>query len=394
MDSAVRTSTAGTNFAGVPATRWREDSHPRLYSGSGARGEGGMTKHDFDVAVTFAGEDRGFVDEVVALVKDAGFTVFFDEDAKIEMWGQDLTEYFPDVFERRSRFAVMFVSVHYASKPWTRLERRSVLVRAMQSSTPYLLPVRLDSTELPGVRSTVAYLDAEVEGAAGVAEAITTKLGSSRAEGTRRFNGRVPRTPAEAATLVGERPAGWEYILFSYWLVTGIEKRNDAYNDHRLRFALGGEFVPTDEFVSYTQIEFARIGSIMEAFEHLLLGPAQQTAMGAPGEAGDPDLIQHFASRMLLIYDELLAWAHRIRSAATPLDEGRAALRALADYAAQPIEAVRDFVLDFRERMDQLTRTLESGESVSLQLTIEFDIPSEISTRYENARERLTRALR
>lgn len=259
-----------------------------------------MTEYDFDIAVTFAGEDRAFVDEVVALVKDAGFTVFYDEDAKVEMWGQDLTEYFPDVYERRARFAVMFVSAHYASKPWTRLERRSVLMRAMQNSTPYLLPVRLDSTELPGVRSTVAYLDAQVEGAPGVAAAVAAKLGSSQAAGTRLFNGRVPRTPMEAAILIGERPAGWEYILFSYWLATGVEQRNDAYNDHRLQFALGGKFVPTDELVNYAQSEFARILSITEAFERLLLGPAQETAMGAPGEAGDPDLIQHLATRMLL----------------------------------------------------------------------------------------------
>lgn len=353
-----------------------------------------MAEYDFDIAVTFAGEDREFVDEVVALIKEAGFTVFYDEDTKVEMWGQDLTEYFPDVYENRARFAVMFVSAHYAAKPWTRLERRSVLVRAMQSSAPYLLPVRLDSTELPGVRSTLAYLDAQVEGVAGVAAAVTTKLGSSQADGTRRFNGQVPRTPAEAATLIGERPAGWEYILFSYWLATGIEERSDAYNDHRLQFALGGEFVPTDDLVDYAQIELAKILSITEAFERLLLGPAQETAMGTPGESGDPDLIQHLASRMLMIYDELLAWAHRIRSATTPLKEGRALLLALADYAAQPIDAVREFVLDFRDRMDRLSETLESGESVSLELSISFDVPRDVSKRYEDALQRFRKALR
>lgn len=46
-----------------------------------------MSEYDFDVAVTFAGEDRVFVNEVVELVKEAGFSVFYDEDAKVEMWG-------------------------------------------------------------------------------------------------------------------------------------------------------------------------------------------------------------------------------------------------------------------------------------------------------------------
>ena len=352
-----------------------------------------MAKHDFDVAVTFAGEDRAFVDEVVELVKEAGFTVFYDEDAKVEMWGEDLTEFFPDVYERRARYAVMFVSNHYAAKPWTRLERRSVLLRAMQSDTPYLLPVRLDSTQLPGVRSSVAYLDAHVEGPTGVAEAVKEKLGSERAEGRRRFNGRVPRTPSEAATLVGERPAGWEYILFSYWLATGVDRRNDAYNDHRLQFALGGEYLPTAELAGYIQAEFAQLAAVTETFERLLLGPAQVTAMGARGEEGDPDLIEHLASRMLLIYDELLIWSRRLRSATTSLEEGRAALRALADYANQPIEAVRDFVTDLRDRMDGLNATLEHGESVELQLVVAFEIPDQVSRQYEYAFEQLKRSM-
>ncbi|MBF4606933.1 TIR domain-containing protein [Curtobacterium sp. VKM Ac-1393] len=344
-----------------------------------------MTDHDFDIAVTFAGEDREFVDEVVKLVKASGMTVFYDEDAKVEMWGEDLTEFFADVYERRARYAVMFVSAQYAAKAWTRHERRSVLVRAIESPTPYLLPVRLDSTKLPGVRSTVAYLDGLAEGPAGVAEAVKAKVGASRADGELRFNGRVPRSPAEAATLLGERPPGWEYIAFSYWLSAGLEQRRSAYNDHIMGFALGGEFIPGDALMDYLQSEMARIMGVTETFESLLLGPAQDAAMGARGEPGDADLIEHLAGRLLLIYDELLAWAYRLRSASTSTGEGRAVLRALADYAAQPVEAVRDFIIDLQKRMDVLTETLERGETVALQLTIAFDISDEVSSRYHAA---------
>ncbi|WIB27872.1 TIR domain-containing protein [Curtobacterium sp. MCSS17_015] len=351
-----------------------------------------MTDHDFDIAVTFAGEDREFVDEVVKLVKATGMTVFYDEDAKVEMWGEDLTEFFADVYERRARYAVMFVSAHYAAKAWTRHERRSVLVRAIESPTPYLLPVRLDSTTLPGVRSTVAYLDGLAEGPAGVAKAVQAKVGASRADGERRFNGRVPRSPAEAAILLGERPRAWEYIAFSYWLSAGLEQRRSAYNDHVMRFALGGEFISTDALPNYVNSEMARILSITETFESLLLGPAQDAAMGAPGEPGDADLIEHLAGRMLLIFDELLAWAYRLRSASTPTDEGRAVLRAAAEYAAQPVEAVREFIIDLQNRMDVLTETLDRGETVSMQLTIAFDITEEVSSRHQAALDRFGKA--
>jgi len=115
--------------------------------------------------------------------------------------------------------------------------------------------------------------------------------------------------------------------------------------------------------------------------------------MGARGEEGDPDLIEHLASRMLLIYDELLIWSRRLRSATTSLEEGRAALRALADYANQPIEAVRDFVTDLRDRMDGLNATLEHGESVELQLVVAFEIPDQVSRQYEYAFEQLKRSM-
>ncbi len=353
-----------------------------------------MTDHDFDIAVTFAGEDREFVDQVVGLVKAQGATVFYDEDAKVEMWGEDLTEYFPDVYERRARFAVMFVSTHYAAKEWTRLERRSVLVRAMQSPTPYLLPVRLDSTELPGVRSTISYLDAHTEGASGIANAVMTKLGSSRAVGARQFNGRVPRTAAEAAILLGERPPAWEYLLFSYWLTTGLEQRRDKYDDHRFRFAFGGEVIETRAIGNHLQSEMSRIVSVTEIFEALLLGPAQRTAMGAPGDSGDPDLIEHLAGRMMLIYDEILGWAYRLRSTSTELEEGRESLRAVATYADQPIEAIRHFVYDYRDQMDGITARIAAGEHVNIRLMIEFIVPPEVTAAYQQAFQKLRERVR
>ena len=357
------------------------------------RGEGVMADYDYDVAVSFAGEDRTFVDDVVRLVKEAGLAVFYDEDAKTEMWGQDLTEYFPDIYENRARYTVMFVSSHYAAKPWTRLERRSVLLRAMQSQEPYLLPVRLDSTELPGVRASVAYLKGFREGPAGIATAVIRKVGSSHSAGTRRFNGRVPRTPRESAILIGERPAGWEYLFFSYCLARGVDERRQAWTDHSLQFALGGDFIATADLARYAQVELARVSSIAEVFDRLLCGPAQEAAMGASGEDGDPELIQHLADRMMSIYDELLRWAYRIRSATTPLDEGRALLLTLSDYATQPIEALRKFVVDFRDQMDRVTEAVSNGQDTHLEITIKFTIPDDVSARHGAALERFKAAL-
>ncbi|MBO3664072.1 toll/interleukin-1 receptor domain-containing protein [Microbacterium stercoris] len=342
------------------------------------------TEYDFDVAVTFAGEDRSYVEEVVKLVKAQGFAVFYDEDSKVATWGEDLTEYFADVYERRARYAVMFISASYAAKPWTRLERRSVLARALQEASPYLLPVRLDSTQLSGVRSTIGYLDGHEEGSAGIADAIREKLQQPKSDGERRFNGRVPRTPAEVAILLGERPRAWEYLLFAYWLVFKLEQNKSAYNDHRLKFAISGQHIDSEEVLDYSQAELARLGATTATFEELLSGDAQATAMGLPGEPGDPDLIEHLADRMIAIYVDLMGWAYRLRSAAPAGDEAREMLRALADYATQPIEEIRRFVYGFRDEMDEITARLAEG-NVERSEYITFVIPDDVRERYDRA---------
>lgn len=67
---------------------------------------------DFDVALSFAGEDRDYVREIRDSLRELGIPVFYDEDHLAEMWGEDLGEFFDDVYRKRSRYAVIFVSRH------------------------------------------------------------------------------------------------------------------------------------------------------------------------------------------------------------------------------------------------------------------------------------------
>ncbi|ERK71650.1 toll/interleukin-1 receptor domain-containing protein [Leifsonia aquatica] len=353
-----------------------------------------MADHDFDVAVTFAGEDREFVQEVVNLVKSAGYTVFYDQDFEHDFWGHDLTEYFPDVYERRARFAVMFISQAYAAKPWTRLERRSVLARAMNEGSPYLLPVRLDSTKLDGVRDSIGYLDGWRETPVGIARALEAKLGTSTANDTRLFNGRVPRTAAEASIVTGERPAGWEYLLFSYCLVEKVSALESRYDDHRFGFALPTSSIPDAELLGYVQARNARLRASVAMFEALLRGPAQREALGDPGEPGDPERIDGLSKRLVAVYADLLQWALETRSIASHSDEGGALLAALAAYAAQPIEAMRTFVFEFRGIIDEMNARLLTGENVVLELPIKFEIDSATSQRFAKALKGFERHLR
>jgi hypothetical protein len=113
----------------------------------------------WDVCLSYASEDRAYVDMVAGLLKTAGLEVFYDQDEQGELWGKDLAEHFDYVFRVGSRFCVMFISKAYAKKPWTRHERRSALARAVIEEREYVLPARFDDTVLPGLRPTIGYLD-------------------------------------------------------------------------------------------------------------------------------------------------------------------------------------------------------------------------------------------
>ena len=56
-------------------------------------------------------------------------------------------------------FCVVFLSKHYATKRWANHERKSAQARAFKENKEYILPVRLDDTEIPGIRETVGYID-------------------------------------------------------------------------------------------------------------------------------------------------------------------------------------------------------------------------------------------
>jgi TIR domain len=132
----------------------------------------------YDVCLSFAGEQRAYVKAVALDLVERGLSVFYDQDEEIEskLWGADLGEYLDYVYRQASRFCVMFISADYASKAWTVHERRSAMAAAIVRGEGYVLPVRFDDTELPGLRPTVGYLDLRKTGRAKLVDLILKKL--------------------------------------------------------------------------------------------------------------------------------------------------------------------------------------------------------------------------
>jgi len=131
---------------------------------------------EFDVAVSFADEDRKYVSEVVAALHQSGVRVFYDADQAVALWGKDLVEAFDSVYRHRSRYVVIFVSAHYARKQWTQRELQSALARALREKREYVLPARFDDSDLPGLPPTVGHIDCRRMLPDQVADVILRKL--------------------------------------------------------------------------------------------------------------------------------------------------------------------------------------------------------------------------
>ncbi|MFA5427957.1 MAG: TIR domain-containing protein [Sulfurimonas sp.] len=118
-----------------------------------------IKKYDYDIALSFAGENREYVEEVANILKAYAVRVFYDKFEEHILWGKNLIDYLQDIYIKKSRYTVMFISEHYAKKVWTTHERKSMQERAFRESEEYVLPARFDNTEIPGLHSTVSYID-------------------------------------------------------------------------------------------------------------------------------------------------------------------------------------------------------------------------------------------
>lgn len=131
----------------------------------------------YEVVLSFAGEEREYVERVAAFLKSHGVSVFYDADEEATLWGKDLTAHLQQVYGGSARYCVMFISEHYGEKVWTNYERQNALARAVEKKGEYILPARFDNTELPGIRHTVAYVDLKKKSPEQLGELILQKLG-------------------------------------------------------------------------------------------------------------------------------------------------------------------------------------------------------------------------
>ncbi|HEX9830639.1 MAG TPA: TIR domain-containing protein [Thermodesulfobacteriota bacterium] len=120
-----------------------------------------LNKSKYDVALSFAGEQREYVFQVATTLESKGVKVFYDEFKQSHLWGKDLAEYLQTVYYSDSSWCIMFISKEYVAKAWPTHERKNAIAKEVKVRGRYILPVRFDTTEVPGLNPSISYQDAQ-----------------------------------------------------------------------------------------------------------------------------------------------------------------------------------------------------------------------------------------
>ena len=138
-----------------------------------------IKKPTYDIALSFAGEDRSVVEEFAKALRDRDVSVFYDHWKQSSLWGKDLYQYLAEIYSKTAKFCVIFISDNYVKKAWTSHELKHAQARAFEKNREYILPVKLADTELPGLPPTIGYMDLRKTSVHQIANLVLQKLHNS-----------------------------------------------------------------------------------------------------------------------------------------------------------------------------------------------------------------------
>jgi len=137
-----------------------------------------VTDIKFKVAMSFPGERRAYVAEVVGALRQVvgPDSIFYDYDYQAQLARPNLDTLLQDIYRNRSQLIVVLLCAEYAQKQWCGLEWRAVrdIIKAKEDDR--VMFIRFDDSAVDGVLSIDGYVDARIFDADDVAKFIVQRL--------------------------------------------------------------------------------------------------------------------------------------------------------------------------------------------------------------------------
>lgn len=134
-------------------------------------------KFKYDLAISFAGEQRHLAEEFARRLDAAGYSIFYDEYRRADLWGHSLSKSLKQAYAFDARYCLILLSREYIEKPWTEFERQNAISRFISQRGAYVLCLKIDEVELPGFPGDIAYVSLDQYGRDGIYKLLLAKLG-------------------------------------------------------------------------------------------------------------------------------------------------------------------------------------------------------------------------
>lgn len=144
------------------------------------------TEETYDLAFSFAGPDRDYVEETKDQCDVLGLRVMYDRDLSNEWWGTNFIAEQRRIYGARALFFVPFISVDYFSRPIPADEFATAMWTDVARGGGYILPVIIGDVVVPADRLPphVGYLRAEEYEPDELAHEMLRKVRRAKAAGS------------------------------------------------------------------------------------------------------------------------------------------------------------------------------------------------------------------
>jgi hypothetical protein len=114
-----------------------------------------MEKYKYDVAISFAEEDKEIAEEISNSLKEVGLKPYFYKNEEAENWGENLFNVIIKRYREEAHLALILISKHYVKKRWADIERQIIQTIPLRGSGAYLLPLAIDDTRVDGITDNI-----------------------------------------------------------------------------------------------------------------------------------------------------------------------------------------------------------------------------------------------
>lgn len=137
-----------------------------------------ITKHKFDVALSFPGEIRGYIEPIVAEIeREIGpNSYFYDRNYVAQLARPSLDDLLQDIYRNRSKLVVVFLCEKYQEKEWCGIEFRAIKEIIMERQHEKVMYVKMDDGQVQGVFKTDGYIDGRAHSPAEMAGFIQERI--------------------------------------------------------------------------------------------------------------------------------------------------------------------------------------------------------------------------